>query len=62
MTSLPARAAVSRAWSRLGAAWPLRNAAQVLPKAPKARFMIDALIDGDPFPAGRVVLGWDVYA
>ncbi len=61
MTSLPARAAVSRASSRLGAAWPLRNAAQVSPKAPKARFMIDALIDGDPFPAGRVVLGWDVY-
>jgi hypothetical protein len=62
MISLPARAAVSRAYSRLGAAWRLHNAAKVSNEAPKARFKIDALIGDDPFPVGRVVLDWDVYA
>ena len=61
MISLPGRAAVSRAYIRLGAAWRLRNATQVSNEAPNARFKTDALIGDDPFPAGRVVLDWDVY-
>jgi len=59
---LACAAAVSRAYSRLGAAWRLRNAAQVSNEAPKTRFKIDALIGDGPFPAGRVVHDWDVYA
>jgi hypothetical protein len=46
----------------LGAAWQLRNAAQVSNEAPKTRFKIDALTDDGPFPAGRVVLDSELYA
>ena len=41
-----------------GAAWQLRNTAQVSNEAPNTRFKIDDLTGDGPFPAGRVVLDW----
>lgn len=42
----------------LGAAWQLRNTAQVSNEPPNTRFKIDDLTGNGPFPAGRVVLDW----
>jgi hypothetical protein len=42
----------------LGAAWQLRNTAQVENEPPNTRFKIDELTGDGPFPAGRVVLDW----
>jgi hypothetical protein len=42
----------------LGAAWQLRNTAQVSNKPPNTRFRIDELAGDGPFPAGRAVLDW----
>jgi hypothetical protein len=42
----------------LGAAWQLRNTAQVSNEPPNTRFKIDELTGDGPFPAGRVVLDW----
>ena len=42
----------------LGAAWQLRNTAQVSNEAPNTRFKIDELTGDGPYPAGRVVLDW----
>ena len=42
----------------LGAAWQLRNTAQVSNEPPNTRFKIDDLTGDGPFPAGRVVLDW----
>jgi hypothetical protein len=42
----------------LGAAWQLRNTAQVSNEPPNTRFKIDELTGDGPYPAGRVVLDW----
>ena len=42
----------------LGAAWQLRNTAQVSNEPPNTRFKIDELTGDGPFPGGRVVLDW----
>lgn len=42
----------------LGAAWQLRNTAQVSNEPPNTRFKIDDLTGDGPYPAGRVVLDW----
>jgi hypothetical protein len=42
----------------MGAAWQLRNTAQVSNEPPNTRFKIDQLAGDGPFPAGRVVLDW----
>lgn len=42
----------------LGAAWQLRNTAQVSNEPPNTRFKIDELTGDGSFPAGRVVLDW----
>jgi len=42
----------------LGAAWQLRNTAQVSNEPPNTRFRIDELTGDGPFPAGRAVLDW----
>jgi hypothetical protein len=42
----------------LGAAWQLRNTAQVSNEAPNTRFEIDELTGDGPYPAGRIVLDW----
>ena len=42
----------------LGAAWQLRNTAQVSNEPPNTRFKIDELTGDGPFPAGRLVLDW----
>jgi hypothetical protein len=42
----------------LGAAWQLRNTAQVSNEPPNTRFKIDDLTGDGPFPSGRVVLDW----
>jgi len=42
----------------LGAAWQLRNTAQVSNEPPNTRFKIDELTGDGPFAAGRVVLDW----
>ena len=42
----------------LGAAWQLRNTAQVSNEPPNTRFRIDELTGDGPFPAGRVILDW----
>jgi hypothetical protein len=42
----------------LGAAWQLRNTAQISNEPPNTRFKIDDLTGDGPFPAGRVVLDW----
>jgi hypothetical protein len=42
----------------LGAAWQLRNTAQVPNEAPNTRFKLDELTGDGPFPAGRVTLDW----
>jgi len=42
----------------LGAAWQLRNTAQVSNEAPNTRFKIDELTGNGPYAAGRVVLDW----
>ena len=42
----------------LGAAWQLRNTAQVSNAPPNTRFKIDDLTGDGPYPAGRVVLDW----
>ena len=42
----------------LGAAWQLRNTAQVPNEAPNTRFKIDEIAGEGPYPAGRLVLDW----
>jgi hypothetical protein len=42
----------------LGAAWQLRNTAQVSNESPNTRFKLDELTGDGPFPAGRVTLDW----
>jgi hypothetical protein len=42
----------------LGAAWQLRNTAQVSNEPPNTRFQIDGLTGDGPFPTGRLVLDW----
>jgi hypothetical protein len=42
----------------VGAAWQLRNTAQVSNEPPNTRFKIDDLTGDGPFPAGRLVLDW----
>jgi hypothetical protein len=42
----------------LGAAWQLRNTAQISNEPPNTRFKIDDLTGDGPFAAGRVVLDW----
>ena len=42
----------------LGAAWQLRNTAQVSNEPPNTRFKIDELTGDGPFAGGRVVLDW----
>jgi hypothetical protein len=42
----------------LGAAWQLRNTAQVSNEPPNTRFQIDDLTGDGPFPTGRLVLDW----
>jgi hypothetical protein len=42
----------------LGAAWQLRNTAQISDEPPNTRFKIDELTGDGPFLAGRVVLDW----
>jgi hypothetical protein len=42
----------------LGAAWQLRNTAQVSNEPPNTRFKIDELTGDGPYPAGRMVLDW----
>jgi hypothetical protein len=42
----------------LGAAWQLRNTAQVSNEPPNTRFKLDELTGDGPFPAGRVTLDW----
>jgi hypothetical protein len=42
----------------LGAAWQLRNTAQVSNEAPNTRFKIDEIAGESPYPAGRLVLDW----
>jgi hypothetical protein len=44
----------------LGAAWQLRNTAQVSNEPPNTRFRIDELTGDGPFPAGRVILDWSL--
>jgi hypothetical protein len=42
----------------LGAAWQLRNTAQVSNEPPNTRFKLDELTGDGPFPSGRVTLDW----
>ena len=42
----------------LGAAWQLRNTAQVPNVAPNTRFKIDEITGEGPYPAGRIALDW----
>jgi len=42
----------------VGAAWQLRNTAQVPNQAPNTRFKIDEIAGEGPYPAGRLVLDW----
>jgi hypothetical protein len=42
----------------LGAAWQLRNTAQVSNEPPNTRFKIDELTGDGPYAVGRVVLDW----
>ena len=42
----------------VGAAWQLRNTAQVSNEAPNTRFKIDEITGEGPYPAGRLVLDW----
>jgi hypothetical protein len=53
--SVPASPALT---VELGAAWQLRNTAQVSNAPPNTRFKIDDLTGDGPYPAGRVVLDW----
>jgi hypothetical protein len=55
----PGSAAPSPALTvELGAAWQMRNTAQVSNEPPNTRFKIDELAGDGPFLAGRVVLDW----
>jgi len=42
----------------LGAAWQLRNTAQIPNEAPNTRFKIDEIAGEGPYPSGRLVLDW----
>lgn len=42
----------------LGAAWQLRNTAQVSNEPPNTRFKLDELTGEGPYPSGRVMLDW----
>ena len=44
----------------LGAAWQLRNTAQVSNEPPNTRFSIEELTGDGPYPAGRLVFDWPI--
>jgi hypothetical protein len=44
----------------LGAAWQLRNTAQVSNEPPNTRFSIEKLTGDGPYPAGRLVFDWPI--